>query len=261
MPSRSRWLVGSSRIRRSPIVRLTSGATDAGERASQRHALHLTAGQRGDVEVRRAAHAEPVEDRRRPPNPSPTACGDGAGGQRRVLVEDRQPGLPAPAHRSGLGRDRAGEHLQEGRLAPAVDAHDPEAVTARHGDREALEQGLARGGSRSPQQRRRGSPGHPPRPSPPRSDAARYRHAGGAIEPGRHPLRADRPRPPPAPGACLPSRARPARASSSSTGRAAWWARSGPSTSRSWSCGIDSRWTDRSATSRAGSSSTGSRPP
>ena len=211
MPSRSRWLVGSSRIRRSPIVGLPSWATDADERAGQRHPLHLPAGQGRDVErpptppmpsrSRIDAASQPVAHRVERPCPG-AAARPGRGTDSRVP----RPRRTVPASGATVPASTLRRVDLPPPLMPTTPRRSPLATVTERPSKSGLP-GAAHGHPGGVDEDHRGI--LPDRPRPARTPLGTVTR-GGAIEPGRHPLRPDRPRPPPAPArlrtdACPPA--------------------------------------------------------
>ena len=211
MPSRSRWLVGSSRTRRSSSSAWPPGAADRHERAGQRHPLDLPAGQRGDVEVRarrpcRAGRGRralpPSAHHRRPPCPA----GSGASWSR-----TDSPGPPAPAHRRRpRARPCRPAPSSSVDLPPPLMPDDAEAVAARHRDRQVRRTAACPGRlTATPGGVDEDHPGIlPDRPRPARTPLGTVTLVGRSSRDGilSEPIDLDRRRPA---GACVPSRARP----------------------------------------------------
>ncbi len=142
MPSRSRWLVGSS-------ISISSGAPHqglrdrqplapaAGERRGGRRRVGEPAPAEGRLDARRARRLvergvveRGLEHRR-----------DGPGaGRRRMLRDVGEPRQAAQRHRSGVGGLEAGEDPQQRGLAAAVGPHQADAIALVHPERELGEQ-------------------------------------------------------------------------------------------------------------------------
>ena len=126
----------------------------AHQRRGQAHAPALTAGERADGGLQtELGHAEPAEDLAHPRVRGPLEGGHaqrgehdvGDGGLRVELGALGHHGhvqAAVVAHAPGVRLDDAGQNLQQGGLAAAVEADHADAVAGLHAEADAVEQGL-----------------------------------------------------------------------------------------------------------------------
>ena len=108
------------------------------EQARQRRALGLATAELADGRVEQTAHAELVENRLGLP---PVAHGVAHRGTREhgALIEVADADVASASHHTRFRFDAAGQHVEQRRLAGAVEADDGGAVARRHRHRQVAE--------------------------------------------------------------------------------------------------------------------------
>ena len=169
--SRSRWLVGSSsssrsgsrnsarasatRIRQppenSPTGRACAAASKPKPGQHRRRAGRRAVGADGEQALVDLAETRRVRPRRAPsrraarraPCPLPAPCREGCAARRRFLRDMAEAGAGGEADLAAIRRELAGDRPQQGGLAGAVAADQPDAPAGVHGEVGVVQQGAA----------------------------------------------------------------------------------------------------------------------